>query len=608
MKKIKTGDSAENTGKLKIGDNWNAITIIALSQNNPLKAIAEFVENSIDAGAKNITIVRGKHRGSQYLKIIDDGSGIDDFKYVATHIGDSIKRELKKKGASGIQGEFGIGLLSFWTVGEELAIISTGAEGITRKMTLVKQNPGYSIKPVNPLISRTGTELLITPVLPGVRQLAGEKIQNYLASELRDRITRHNINIRILDKTCKKELTVEPRKFSGRLIHSLPQPRNPLGEIYVELYITEPSSVSSFGLYRHGTRVLESISKLDFFNRHPWNSPYLEGIIDCTFLQLTPGTRDGVVLDSEYESFCESMTQLEEELSAVIDEQKKAEEEKTSLSILNRISKALREAFLHLPREEYGWLDIRHGAKSKVLEGRTESGSGGEADDNPDEAAEGIEKTYKLEDREEKNEQNDFFNYPGPLYSAVISPSSSVMGISEKKILKLTARDKNRREIDSGIKVRWRITDGEGSLASLDGIFNEYESADEPGIICLEAYVEQDENSCTAECIITVTKELFESKKDNDTSKNTRKGLPGYTYQKASGELWRSCYDQEKSIVTINSGHADFIYASKNKSRQLKYIGKLFAKELVLSNFPEASREQLLERIIELQLYMEENL
>src|SRR5215510_2543227 len=30
-------------GKLKIGDDWNAITIIALSQSNPLKAIAELV-------------------------------------------------------------------------------------------------------------------------------------------------------------------------------------------------------------------------------------------------------------------------------------------------------------------------------------------------------------------------------------------------------------------------------------------------------------------------------------------------------------------------------------------------------------------------------------
>ena len=39
-------------GKLKIGDDWNAITIIALSQSSPLKAIAELVENSIDAKAQ----------------------------------------------------------------------------------------------------------------------------------------------------------------------------------------------------------------------------------------------------------------------------------------------------------------------------------------------------------------------------------------------------------------------------------------------------------------------------------------------------------------------------------------------------------------------------
>jgi hypothetical protein len=39
---------------------------------------------------------------------------------VATHICDSIKRQLKIQGSQGLQGEFGIGLLSFWTVGEEL--------------------------------------------------------------------------------------------------------------------------------------------------------------------------------------------------------------------------------------------------------------------------------------------------------------------------------------------------------------------------------------------------------------------------------------------------------------------------------------------------------
>ncbi len=227
---IGTRNNNPNVGKLKIGDNWNAITIIALSQTNPLKAIAEFVENSIDANAKNITIIRGKQKGETYLKVIDDGDGIDDFEYVATHIGSSIKRELKKKGITGIQGEFGIGLLSFWTVGEELIITSMGREEVIRRMKLVRNNPGYSISEAKTLFNHTGTKLFIHPVLPGVRQLSGEKIQNYLASELRDRISKRDITIRIIDRTSRKELIVEPRKFKGRLLHCLlytsPSPRD----------------------------------------------------------------------------------------------------------------------------------------------------------------------------------------------------------------------------------------------------------------------------------------------------------------------------------------------------------------------------------------------
>src|SRR5882724_5948503 len=93
---------SDHRGKLRIGNDWNAITIIALSQSNPLKAIAELVENSIDARATNVTVVRGRSEGRHYLEVRDNGQGIPrdadgrpDYRYVATHICDSVKRRLK---------------------------------------------------------------------------------------------------------------------------------------------------------------------------------------------------------------------------------------------------------------------------------------------------------------------------------------------------------------------------------------------------------------------------------------------------------------------------------------------------------------------------------
>ena len=58
------------SGKLRIADHWNAISIIANSQANPLKAVAEFVENSIDAHAKQIVIVRGKKKERSISRLV----------------------------------------------------------------------------------------------------------------------------------------------------------------------------------------------------------------------------------------------------------------------------------------------------------------------------------------------------------------------------------------------------------------------------------------------------------------------------------------------------------------------------------------------------------
>jgi hypothetical protein len=612
-----------NEGKLKIGDNWNAITIIAYSQNNPLKAIAEFVENSIDADAKRIKIIRGKHKHQHYIKIIDDGQGINDFQYVATHIGDSIKRKLKKQGATGIQGEFGIGLLSFWTVGDQLMLTSTGSEGVTQRLNLVKDNQGYKISKVNQLFENlTGTELHITPLLPGIRQLHGEKIQNYLASELRDRISKSGVEIHIIDKSARKEFVVEPRKFTGSLIHNLTKCDNPHGEIYCELYVNDPSPENNVGLYKHGTRVIKDITSLEAFSKAPWNSDLLEGIIDVTFLQLTPGTRNGVVLDEAFESFAASVDQLSDELLKVIASYKRAEEETASKSILRKISRAMKEALLFLPTEEYGWLNLKGKIKPKVI--RSDSGEMTGSDQLPgnntqdgralsDDGAEGTDSVVSdsiimPEMVPEKKGDRSFFDFPGPLHSAVISPSSTVISINTAKTFQLKARDKKRTPIEDGIAIRWQ-TDGQlGKLSDEKGEIIEFVAGNEPGVEQLTAFVTENDKTVECRAVITITGELFSHEEGEGGFAKNRKGLPGYTFSHFPGELWRSRYDLERGIIVINSGHADFLFASRGTPRKLRYITKLYAKELVLVNFPEADKDKLLERMIELQLYTEENL
>jgi hypothetical protein len=77
--------------------------------------------------------------------VLRDANGIPDFRYAATHNCDSVKRRLKSQGTgAGIQGEFGIDLLSFWTVGEGLVMTSTtGSDQRAYQMTINKGDPSY---------------------------------------------------------------------------------------------------------------------------------------------------------------------------------------------------------------------------------------------------------------------------------------------------------------------------------------------------------------------------------------------------------------------------------------------------------------------------------
>ena len=119
--------------------------------------------------ANVVTITRGRSTASITSRSRDDGDGVPrdadgvpDFRYVATHICDSIKRRLKADGVgTALQGEFGIGLLSFWTVGEKLTVTSTGCGPAHLPDEDAQGRSGIRVGPRRVLFAERGTELSI---------------------------------------------------------------------------------------------------------------------------------------------------------------------------------------------------------------------------------------------------------------------------------------------------------------------------------------------------------------------------------------------------------------------------------------------------------------
>ena len=88
----------------------------------------------------------------------------------------------------------------------------------------------------------------------------------------------------------------------------------------------------------------------------------------------------------------------------------------------------------------------------------------------------------------------------------------------------------------------------------------------------------------------------------------SQRGLPSYRLEAEHGQPWRSRYDTRKNEIVINSAHRDFLASRGSPAKHRRYIGKLYAKEVVLSNFPHETPAQALERLVEITLRTEDSL
>jgi hypothetical protein len=120
----------------------------------------------------------------------------------------------------------------------------------------------------------------------------------------------------------------------------------------------------------------------------------------------------------------------------------------------------------------------------------------------------------------------------------------------------------------------------------------------------LKVKVTQGDLLFEAESMITVASALPELNRNTQEAK----GLPSFTYIHAPGELWRSRYEESRHLITINSGHRDYIFSTRSQAAKIRYLVRLFTKELILKNFQGLSAREGMDRLIEVSQLAEQGL
>jgi hypothetical protein len=218
----------------------------------------------------------------------------DALQYVATHIGHSRKRHLSPQERLSLmtQGQYGIGLLGFWSLGERLEMRSAMPGGRPHRLVLYRDRPGYVVEPLRehlPIGDRF-TEVVVFDLDPAaVAATVGRRTADYLAAELRGQLLGRRVAVEIEDRLGKggsgKVVRVEPAPLLGRPIAGIAEIEVPgAGTIRLDVGLWDGPEEASPGiaLYAGGTRVAERLTGVPALalDRRPWNDARLTGSIE----------------------------------------------------------------------------------------------------------------------------------------------------------------------------------------------------------------------------------------------------------------------------------------------------------------------------------------
>lgn len=603
---------ATRRGTLRPHDPFDLIRHLARSQTDPRKAAAELVQNSLDAGARRLVVTRMRERAVTVLKIADDGEGVlpdltrvDALEHLAKNIGHSRKHNLSLEERRGALGHYGIGILGFWAIGEELELRTRVQGGPVMALVLREDQPGYRIiesaltPPVDkddPLREPTCTEIVVRRVHDAaLGAIAGRRLQDYLGFELRGQIRERGTRILVRDSLARgrgaRVFRVEPRILEGVALAEPSHVEVPgFRPAKIELRVLPEGSRGSVALACGGAIVADDLSREPSLglDHAPWTDARLSGVVDSPDLAPAPSSRRGIVPNRAAEALRRALVSVEGQVASALELACEAPAREIEREALARLRRAFSNLATELPRYELPMVRTSearggrpHDAPGLVAAGPDLEGAGVTEEDTS------LDRAARMTEPLPPGDADD-------LTSVEIAPRSIVLPPGGSRNVRVIARDGAGREIRDELVVEWSIDDTTlVSLAHLEAS---------------NARLRAGEREGATRLLVRVTSAAGRSA---DTSADARvalpagapkTGIPDPVLIEDARNAWRTRFREGR--WEVNSGHRDYQLVRDRGERRLGYLALLLSKEIVLrSDGGDPRIGEVLESLAEVAAY-----
>ncbi len=607
-------------GKLTVHDPFDLIRWLAMSQPDPRKAVAELVQNGLDAGASEMTIERVRRQGTSRLVFKDNGDGIipelpldQALRYLATHIGHSRKRKLTPQERQELmtQGQYGIGLLGFWSLGEFLEIRASRPGQSPLRLRLQRNRPEFRIEglPGAPAATSRQTEVIVSELHKEAMPVLGaRRLSDYLATELRGQLLARECRLVVHDRLARgrtpKRLEVQPRRFSGvrfdidRLEVGAGEP-----SIALDLFIDASGQREPVALYAAGTLVAEAFGELAplGLDHAPWTNQRLTGVVDYPLLTIAPGSRRGVLPNASSSALARALQTIEPRLQHFLAQETEQRDEEVDPATVKRLRKAFHSVFEQLPRYE---LLTRPDARVATLKPAAADLEHEPAMANAEQLDPGVaSEPASQELAQPLSVELQSSTVPPaplaptkPLHAVTIKPQKIIMATGTTRWATATPLDVDGRVTDGKCTYLWRLVDLDGKVEGQPGTGPRIKvlAGTEPGIGTLRVVVEGTKGIDGSRP--TATTEITVEIKERDASVGSGAGIPRPDLVHDSSGSWRSRI--RGSQWQVNASHPSYRAVVQKRALKTRYLALLLAKDVVLQSSKNPRFEEPLEELI----------